>query len=118
MATPFPEHGLDVLDIRADAAGLVEVLVHGDLEMHHAPGLRASILDLLHRGDVTGIDLDLAAVTLLDATGAGALIVAHRIATNLRVALRITAASACVTQIMTLAGAAELLPVAAAGVSR
>jgi anti-anti-sigma factor len=111
------DNGLDVLDIRADAAGTVEVVVRGDLGMQQAPRLRASILDLLHRGDVTGVRLDLAAVTVLDATGAGAIIVAHRIATNLRVTLRITAASAPVTQIMILVGAAELLPMAAAGVA-
>ena len=102
--------GLDVLDIRADASGTVEVLVRGDLEMERAPRLREAILNLLQRGDVTRVNLDLTAVTLLDATGAGALIVAHRIATHRRVALHITAASAPVTQIMILVGAAGLLP--------
>ncbi len=99
-----------MLDIEADGSGIVEVLVRGELEMLHAPQLRESIIALLNRGDVTGVNLDLTAVTLLDATGAGAIIVAHRIATNLRVALRITAASAPVTQILTLLGAGVLLP--------
>ena len=100
----------EVLEIAADGSGTVDLLVRGELEMQHAPQLRESIMALLNRGDVTGVNLDLAAVTLLDATGAGAIIVAHRIATHLRVALRITAASAPVAQIMTLLGAAGLLP--------
>lgn len=99
-----------MVDIEADGSGIVEVLVRGELEMQHAPELRESIMALLNRGDVTGVNLDLAAVTLLDATGAGAIIVAHRIATHLRVTLRITAVSAPVAQIMKLIGAAALLP--------
>jgi anti-anti-sigma factor len=99
-----------VIDIVAVGSGVVEVLVRGDLEMQHAPHLRESVLALLNRGDVTGVNLDLAAVTLLDATGAGAIIVVHRIATHRRVALRITAVSAAVAQIMSLVGAAALLP--------
>jgi anti-anti-sigma factor len=102
--------GLPVLDIEADGSGVVEVLVRGDLEMQHAPRLRESIMVLLDRGDVTAVNLDLGAVTLLDATGAGAIIVAHRIATHRRVALRITVVSTAVTHIMSLVGAAALLP--------
>lgn len=79
--------------------------------MRHAPQLRESLLALLNRGDVTRVNLDLGAVTLLDATGAGALIVTHRIATHRRVALRITAVSVAVVQILTLVGATDLLPV-------
>lgn len=105
-----------MLDIQANGSGTVEVAVRGDLEMQHAPELRESLLALLNRGDVTGVNLDLAAVTLLDATGAGAIIVTHRIATHRRVALRITAVSLCVIQILTLVGAADLLPVGLADV--
>lgn len=100
-----------MLDIQANGSGTVEVAVRGELEMRHAPQLRESLLALLNRGDVTRVNLDLGAVTLLDATGAGALIVTHRIATHRRVALRITAVSVAVVQILTLVGATDLLPV-------
>ena len=100
-----------MLDIQANGSGTVEVAIRGELEMGHAPQLRESLMALLNRGDVTGVNLDLAAVTLLDATGAGALIVTHRIATHRRVALRITAVSVVVVRILTLVGAADLLPV-------
>lgn len=100
----------EVLETATDGSGFVDVRVCGELEMQHAPLLRESIMVLLDRGDVTGVNLDLGAVTLLDATGAGVIIVTHRIATNRRVSLRITAASGPVRKIMTLVGAAGLLP--------
>ena len=99
---------LDIIE--ADGSGIVDVLVRGELEMQHAPRLRESIMALLDRGDVTGVNIDLAAVTVLDATGAGAIIVVHRIATHRRVALRITGVSPTVVKILTLIGAGALLP--------
>jgi anti-sigma B factor antagonist len=89
---------------------MVNVIVRGELDMHHASDFRAAVTNLLNRGDVTGIELDLAAVEVLDATGAGTLIVAHRIAVNVRVALRVCAVSAPAVQVLTLLGAADLLP--------
>lgn len=107
MSEPVSE----ALDIQVTGSGTVNVAVRGELEMQHAPRLRAVINALLHRGDVTAIDLDLAAVTVLDATGAGAIIVAQRIATNVRVALRLTTVSPSVATVLALTGAADLLPV-------
>ncbi|MCM4077950.1 hypothetical protein [Paractinoplanes hotanensis] len=49
-------------------------------------------------------------MTLLDPAGAGALVVAHRIAVNLRVALRLRAISAAEAEALRLVGAADLLP--------
>jgi anti-anti-sigma regulatory factor len=65
---------------------------------------------VLNRGDVTAVELDLTAVEVIDAAGAGTVIVAHRIAINLRVAMRVCAASALTAQILILLGAADLLP--------
>jgi anti-sigma B factor antagonist len=98
-----------VLEIQSEGSGIVDVIVRGALDMHHAPAFRTAVTGLLNRGDVTGIELDLAAVEMLDATGAGTLIVAHRIAVNVRVALRICSASAPVAQVLALLGAADLI---------
>jgi anti-sigma B factor antagonist len=99
-----------VLEIQAEGSGIVDVVVRGALDMQHAPAFRAAVTALLNRGDITGIELDLAAVEVLDATGAGTLIVAHRIAVNVRVALRVCAVSAPVARVLTVLGAADLVP--------
>jgi anti-sigma B factor antagonist len=101
---------IGVLEIETDGSPTVAVIVRGDLDMHHAGIFRAAVTGLLNRGDVTDVELDLAAVEVLDATGAGTLIVAHRIAVNLRVVLRLRAVSAPAAEVLTLIGVAELLP--------
>jgi anti-anti-sigma factor len=106
-----------VLEIQTEGSGVVDVTVRGELDMHHAPDFRAAITGLLNRGDVTGIELDLAAVEAVDATGAGTLIVVHRIAVNIRVALRVCAVSASAAHVLTLLGAADLLPAVRPGVA-
>ncbi|AGZ43935.1 anti-sigma factor antagonist [Actinoplanes friuliensis DSM 7358] len=85
--------------------------VHGELVMEEAPRLRNLLTALLNRGDVTAVELDLADVTFIDASGAGTLIVAHRIAANLRVDLRLSAVSAPTAQVLILMAAADLIPV-------
>jgi anti-anti-sigma factor len=99
-----------MLEIRSEGSGTVGVAVCGELDMHDAPRFRMAVTTLLNRGDVTAINIDLADVTVLDATGAGILIVAHRIAINLRVTLRLCAVSAPAAEVLTLCGAADLLP--------
>jgi anti-anti-sigma factor len=103
-----------MMEIQAEGSGTVDVIVRGELDMHDAPDLRSTVITLLHRGDVTAIDVDLAAVTVLDATGAGILVVAHRIAVNARVPLRLRRVSKTAAQVLTLCGAADLLPAPAA----
>jgi anti-sigma B factor antagonist len=99
-----------VLEILAEGSGTVDVFVRGELDMEGAPRFRAAVNGLLNRGDVVDIKLDLTAVELLDATGAGTLIVAHRIAINLRVGLRLCAVSAPAAKVLALVGAADLVP--------
>ncbi|MCA2217416.1 STAS domain-containing protein [Jidongwangia harbinensis] len=101
-----------MLDLQiTGGSGIVDVSVRGELVMDHAPGLRSLLTALLNRGDVTGICLDLSGVTVIDAAGAGTLIVAHRIATNARVDLRLTAVSAPAAELLTLMASADLVPV-------
>lgn len=100
-----------MFDIEVVGSKSVTVSVRGELVMENAPRLRNALTALLNRGDVTGVDLDLADVTTIDATGAGTVIVAHRIAVNVYVALRLTAVSACTAQLLRLMAAADLVPV-------
>ena len=100
-----------MLDIQVTGSGTVTASLQGELVMEHAAKLRSVLTALLNRGDVTGINLDLANVTLIDATGAGTLIVAQRIAANLRVLLQLTAASPATIVVLTLMDATSLLPV-------
>jgi anti-sigma B factor antagonist len=99
-----------MLEIEVEGSGIVGVIVRGELDDQHAPTFRSAVTGVLNRSDVTAVELDLTAVEFLDATGAGTVIVAHRIAINLRVNMRVCAASALATQILTLLGAADLLP--------
>ncbi|HEX8344909.1 MAG TPA: STAS domain-containing protein [Actinoplanes sp.] len=104
-----------MLEIQTTGSGTVHMAVRGELDMHQAPQMRAAINAVLNRGDVTGVDLDLSAVTVLDATGVGTIIVAHRIATNVRVDLRLTAVSTIGARLLRLTGAEALLPAAPSG---
>ena len=99
-----------MLDIDVAGSGSVSVSVRGELVMADAPRLRGVLTSLLNRGDVTGLDLDLAGVTDIDATGAGTLIVAHRIAANVRVALRLIAVSPPTARVLALMACADLVP--------
>lgn len=99
-----------MIEIEVEGSGTVGVVVRGELDMHHAPDFRTTVTGVLNRGDVTAVELDLTAVEVIDAAGAGTVIVAHRIAINLRVAMRVCAASALTAQILILLGAADLLP--------
>jgi anti-anti-sigma factor len=96
-----------MLDIQVTGSGTVEVSVRGELDLEDAPSLRSLLTALLNRGDVTRIDLDLAGVTFVDATCAGTLIVAHRIAANVRVDLRLTAVSPPAAQVLAVMAAAD-----------
>jgi anti-anti-sigma factor len=100
-----------MLDIHVTGSTRVSVSVRGELFMEDAPRLRSVLTSLLNRGDVTSLDLDLAEVTAIDATGAGTLIVAHRIAANVRVSLRLTAVSAPTARLLTLMACGDLVPV-------
>ena len=80
-----------MLDIQTIGCGTVTVVLCGRLDVVHANRLRAVITDLLNRGDVTDIVLDINAVTLADSTALGTIIVAQRIAAAVGVGLRFSA---------------------------
>jgi len=99
-----------MLHVQVVGSESVRVCVQGELVMEDAPGLRNTLTALLNRGDVTRIDIDLSDVTTIDATGAGTLIVAQRIAANVRVNLRLTAVSPATVRLLTLMAATHLVP--------
>ena len=99
-----------MLDIRTTGRGKVTVAVRGELDLRNAPALRAAITALLNRGDVTAIDLDLGAVTSADPSGLGTVIVAHRIAADVGVDLRLARVSPLTGRLLHLHGADDLVP--------
>ena len=94
-----------MLEIETTGRGAVSLAVRGELDMLHAPSLRAAVTGLLNRGDVTAITLDIRGVTFIDSTGLGTVVVAHRIAAGVGVALRVTAASPAAARLTQFLGA-------------
>jgi anti-sigma B factor antagonist len=94
-----------VLDIKSTGWKTVTTVVRGELDMRQATALRAAITGLLNRGDVTAIDLDISDVTFIDSTGLGTIVVAHRIAAELGVSLRVTASSLFAARLLNFIGA-------------
>jgi anti-anti-sigma factor len=94
-----------VLNIQTTGCGTVTVVVCGKLDVACADQLRAVITELLNRGDVTAINLDVNGVTFADSTGLGTVIVAHRIATAVGVSLRCSAAPPIEGELAHLLGA-------------
>lgn len=101
-----------MLHIDTVGADPVTVVVRGEVDLLSAARLRATITELLNRGDVTIINLDIAGVTFLDSTGLGTLIVAHRISAVAGVTLRLTAVSPFAARLLTVTGAESLLTAA------
>jgi len=86
------------------------MVVRGELDMGQATALRAAIIALLNRGDVTAIGLDISDVTFMDSTGLGTIVVAHRIAAGLGVTLQVTASSLFAARLLSVVGADAVVP--------
>jgi anti-sigma B factor antagonist len=98
-----------VLQIHITGADPVTVTVRGELDLPHAAQLRAAITDLLNRGGMTTINLDIEDVTFVDSTGLGTLVVAHRVCRTAGVTLRLTAVNPFAARLLTVVGAEILL---------
>jgi anti-anti-sigma factor len=105
MDTVVPP-GTSPLQIVVEPAGHSEVvvLVYGELDCATADQFRAAITELLNRGDVTAIGLDLRGLEFIDSTGIGTLVVAQRISQQVGVRLRLTAVSAFAARILGVLG--------------
>lgn len=91
----------------------VQLTLQGEVDCATAAELREAINEVLcHRNPAT-VYVDVADITLLDSTGIGTLVVAHRIASDLGVRLVVTNPSRFVARLFGVLGVAELLGVTA-----
>ncbi|MGH3648789.1 MAG: STAS domain-containing protein [Micromonosporaceae bacterium] len=89
----------------------VQLTLSGEVDCATAPELREAINEILcHRNPAT-ITIDVAAITLLDSTGIGTLVVAHRIARDLCVELVVVNPNRFVARLFGVLGVADLLGV-------
>lgn len=102
------------IEAREQGPGVVRVLLFGDVDYDTAPALRANVSALLASGQVDTIVVDLGGVTLLDSTGIGTLVVAHRICAEMGVDFKVCEANAFIRNLFTVLGVAEMLGLPAA----
>jgi anti-anti-sigma factor len=99
---------IDRMELRIDesrgAAGDVVLTVSGSVDLASQGALLAKGQELLARGDLTAIALDLGDVTFLDSTGIGALVELSRDAEDQDVAFAIRNPSPRVTRVLEVTG--------------
>ncbi|MEV4641391.1 STAS domain-containing protein [Actinoplanes sp. NPDC049548] len=98
------------MQIEVVGEGAVTVVVRGELDVAHACELRQVITDLLNRGDVGTIDLDLRGVCSIDSGGLGTVVVANRIAAAVDVRLQVVGSSPFVAELLRMLAADGVIP--------
>ena len=88
---PYPD-GMTVQAVTS--AESCTVTVRGDVDTDSAPDLRACLLDVLARPDVSAVELDLTGVTFLDSAGLTTLVIAHQAAQEAERVLRMRCGTA------------------------
>ena len=113
MTAPPGQVSPDGMTVEAvTSAGSCTVTVRGDVDTDSAPDLRACLLDVLGRPEVSSVELDLTGVTFLGSAGLTALVVAHQDAQRAGRAVRIRCgASRAVTRPLALTGLSTVLTV-------
>jgi anti-sigma B factor antagonist len=98
--------GKPTLQIEVEPVGRDEVTVsvRGELDCATADQLRAAITELLNRGGIAAIGLDLRGLEFIDSTGIGTLVVAQRICHQVGVRFRLTAVNAFAARILGVVG--------------
>lgn len=86
------------------SGGAVRLVVVGEIDMSNAAQVRDAGTAAVTAADVSGLDVDLSAVTFLDSTGLGALVAVRTAGADLSRAVRITAASPRVRQVIEVCG--------------
>ncbi|MGH3737883.1 MAG: STAS domain-containing protein [Micromonosporaceae bacterium] len=89
----------------------VQLTLSGEVDCATAPELREAINEVLCHRNPTSIQVDVADITLLDSTGIGTLVVAHRIAHDLCVELVVVNPNRFVARLFGVLGVADLLGV-------
>ncbi|GAA1823007.1 STAS domain-containing protein [Planosporangium flavigriseum] len=106
MDTVAAAQGKPTLQIGVEPVGRAEVTVsvHGELDCATADQLRSAITELLNRGGLTAIGLDLRGLTFIDSSGIGTLVVAQRICQQVGVRMRLTAVNAFAARVLGVVG--------------
>ena len=97
------------IETRFETGGTVVVALHGEIDYATAADVRFTISTVLTSDDVDAIVVDLAAVTFLDSTGVGTLVVARRICDDCGVRFRVREPNPFVAKLFTVVGVAEAL---------
>lgn len=90
----------------------VRLTLRGEIDYATAPDVRAAISESLSQRTPAVIHVDLAGVTMIDSTGIGTLVVAHRITNDLGVRLRVHNPNRFVIRLFEIVGVADLFGVA------
>jgi len=85
------------------------IALRGELDYESALDLRAAISGALAQDNVRELVVSLAAVTFIDSTGIGTLVVAHRICNDVGVILRVRDANPFIGRLFTVLGVAGAL---------
>lgn len=106
MDTDAAAQGKSTLQIGVEPVGRGEVTVsvRGELDCATNDQLRAALTELLNRGGITAIGLDLRGLEFIDSTGIGTLVVAQRICREVGVRLRLTAVNAFAARVLGVIG--------------
>ncbi|NJC73139.1 STAS domain-containing protein [Planosporangium thailandense] len=106
MDTDAAAQGKPTLQIGVEPVGRGEVTVsvRGELDCATNGQLRAALTELLNRGGLTAIGLDLRGLEFIDSTGIGTLVVAQRICREMGVRLRLTAVNAFAARVLGVVG--------------
>lgn len=94
---------------RTAADGGMVLKLEGEVDYATAPQIRETITKGLRADNLPYIKVDVAAVTVLDSTGIGTLVVAYRIARDMGVPVTVVNPTKFITRLFTVVGAEELL---------
>lgn len=86
------------------SGGAVRLVVSGEIDMSNAQQVRDAGIAAVTAADVSELGVDLSAVTFLDSTGLGALVAVRTAGADRSRAVRITAASPRVRQVIEVCG--------------
>lgn len=100
--------GVLAVEVRSEGTHAVLAL-RGELDMAGVALVTARVAAALARPGVTGVDLDLGAVTFLDSAGLNCLLKAQAEAVAAGVPLQVAAASPGVQRVVELAGVTDLV---------
>lgn len=102
---------LHIAAVFGSPPGLALVAVTGEVDLATAPGLRETLLRVLHTHGPVVLDIDLAGVTFLDCTGIGALVAVRNAAVHVGCHVRVCHPQPIVRRVLEVTGLLNVLTV-------